>query len=148
VFACGELITSARAARTLRRDSVNKWRRVLALVLGVVFILLGIAETVFAIRGGGGGAPFWFGSLCVGGVLILIGTFAISGRVWLSFSLTAVGSLAAANATMWTIILPLLAAVLFFLALLGAIRGTRSRSGVGSSSLSSSPASRDSSGKT
>jgi hypothetical protein len=84
----------------------------------------------------------------VGGVLILIGTFAISGRVWLSFSLTAVGSLAAANATMWTIILPLLAAVLFFLALLGAIRGTRSRSGVGSSSLSSSPASRDSSGKT
>jgi type VI protein secretion system component VasK len=126
---------------------VDKWLRVLALVLGVVFILLGIAETVFAIRGGGGGVPFWFGSLCVGGVLILIGTFAISRRVWLSFSLTAVGSVAAANATMWTIILALLAAVLLLLALLRAIRETRSRSVLESSSLSSSPVSPDSSAK-
>ena len=69
-----------------------------------------------------GGVPFWFGSLCVGGALILIGTFALSRKIWLSFSLTAIGSLGAANATMWTIILPLLAAVLLFLALLRAIR--------------------------
>jgi hypothetical protein len=109
------------------RASVDKWRRVLALVLGVGFILLGIAETVFAIRGGTGGWPFWFGSLCVGGALILIGTFALSRKVWLSFSLTAVGSLAAANATMWTIILPLLAAMLLVLALLRAIRESRAQ---------------------
>jgi hypothetical protein len=106
---------------------MDKSRRVLALVLGVGFILLGIAETVFAIRGGTGGWPFWFGSLCVGGALILIGTFALSRKVWLSFSLTAVGSLAAANATMWTIILPLLAVMLIVLALLRAIRESRAQ---------------------
>jgi hypothetical protein len=104
---------------------VDKWRHALALVLGVVFILLGIAETVRAIRSGDGGLPFWFGSLCVGGVLILIGTFALSRNVWLSFSLTAAGSLAAANATMWTIILPLLAAVLLVLTLLRAVRASK-----------------------
>jgi hypothetical protein len=101
---------------------VDRWRRALALVLGVVFILLGIAETIRAIRSGDGGLPFWFGSLCVGGTLILVGTFALSRKVWLSFSLTAMGGLAAANATMWTIILPLLAALLLVLALLRAIQ--------------------------
>ena len=109
------------------RDSVDKWRRVLALVLGVGFILLGIAETVFAIPAGGVAMLLWFGSLCVGGALILIGTFALSRKGWLSFSLTAIGSLAAANATMWTIILPLLAATLLVLALLGAIRERRAQ---------------------
>ena len=106
---------------------MDKWRRVLALVLGVGFILLGIAETAFAIRGGTGGWPFWFGSLCVGGALILIGTFSLPRRVWLSFSLTAIGSVAAANATMWTIIVPLLAATLLILALLRAIREGRAQ---------------------
>jgi hypothetical protein len=94
----------------------------MALVLGVGFICLGIAETIRAILSGDGGVPLWFGSLCVGGTLILIGTFALSRKVWLSFSLTAVGSLAAANATMWTIVLPLLAALLLVLALLRAIQ--------------------------
>ena len=59
---------------------------------------------------------------CVGGALMLIGTFAFSRKVWLSFSLTAIGSLAAPNATMWTIILPLLAALLLVLALMRPIR--------------------------
>ena len=74
---------------------MDKWRRVLALVGSVVFILLGIGETVRAIRSGDGGLPFWFGSLCVGGVLILLGTFALSRKVWLSFGLTAIGSVTA-----------------------------------------------------
>jgi hypothetical protein len=52
----------------------------------------------------------------------LIGTFALSRKVWLSFSLTAMGGLAAANVTMWTIILPILTASLLVLALLQAIR--------------------------
>jgi hypothetical protein len=106
---------------------VDGWRRALALVLGVIFILLGIAETIRAFRGGDGGLLFWFGSLCVGGTLILIGTFALSRKVWLSFSLTAMGGLAAANATMWTIILPLLAALLLVLALLRAIHLSKLR---------------------
>jgi hypothetical protein len=100
---------------------VERWRRALALVLGVIFIIAGMAETVRVIRSGDGGLPFWFGSLCGGGTLILVGTFALSRRVWLSFSLTAVGCLAVALATMWTIILPLSAALLLVLALLRAI---------------------------
>jgi hypothetical protein len=102
---------------------VDGWRRRLALVLGIVFILDGIAETVRAIRSGDGGLLFWFGSLCGGGTLILVATFALSRRLWLSFSLTAVGCLAAAIATMWTLILPLLATLLLVLALLRAIHG-------------------------
>jgi hypothetical protein len=100
---------------------VDRWRRRLALVLDVVFILAGIAETGFAVRSGDGGVPFWFGSLCGGGALILVGTFSLSRRRWLAFSLTAGGCLAAANAIMWTIVLPLLAALLLTLALLRAI---------------------------
>jgi hypothetical protein len=101
---------------------VDKWRRRLALLLGAVFILAGIAETLRAIRSGDGGLAFWFGSLCGGGTLILVGTFALSRRVWLSFILTTVGCRAAAIATMWTIILPPLAVLLLVLALRCAIQ--------------------------
>jgi hypothetical protein len=97
----------------------------LALVLGAGFIVLGLAETIYAARGHTGGVPFWFGSLCGGGTLILVGTFALSRRNWLSFSLTALGSIAAAAATMWTIILPLVTAVLVALALIRALKLTK-----------------------
>ncbi len=102
---------------------MDRWRRRLALVLGIIFILDGIAETVRAIRSDAGGLIFWFGSLCGGGALILLGTFALSRRLWLSFALTAVGCLAAGIATAWTIILPLLATSLLVLALLRAFNG-------------------------
>ena len=90
---------------------MDRWRRRLALVLGIVFILAGIAETARAIRSGDGGLAFWFGSLCGGGALILVGTFSLSRRRWLSFTLTALGCIAAATATMWTLVLALLSVV-------------------------------------
>ena len=105
-------------------EPVDRWRRRLALLLGAVFILAGIAETVRALRSGDGGLPFWFGSLCGGGTLILVGTFALSRRVWLSFILTAVGCLAATIATMWTIILPLLSVLLVVLTLRWAVQAS------------------------
>jgi hypothetical protein len=77
----------------------------LALGLGVVFIVAGLAETYRAVSSGDGGVVFWFGSLFGGGTLIIIGAFAVTRRTWLSFSLTAIGCVAAANATMWTLIL-------------------------------------------
>jgi hypothetical protein len=77
----------------------------LALGLGVVFIVAGLAETYRAVSSGDGGVVFWFGSLFGGGTLIIIGAFAVARRTWLSFSLTAIGCVAAANATMWTLIL-------------------------------------------
>jgi hypothetical protein len=100
---------------------VDRGRRRLALVLGVVFILAGSAETGFAVRSGDGGVPFWFGSLLRRRRADTGWHVSLSRRRWLAFSLTAGGCLAAANATMWTIILPLLAALLLTLALLRAI---------------------------
>jgi hypothetical protein len=102
---------------------VDRWRHRLALVLGIIFILDGIAETIRAIRSGDGGIPFWFGSLCGGGTLILVATFALARRPWLAFCLTAIGCLAAATATMWTLVLPLFATLLLVLTLLRAIHG-------------------------
>ena len=107
---------------------MDRWRRGLALGLGVVFILAGLAETYRAVSSGDGGVVFWFGSLFGGGTLIITGTFALTRRTWVSFSLTAIGCLAAANATMWTLILPLLAATLLVLALVRALEVSRQRS--------------------
>ncbi len=107
---------------------MDKWRHRLALALGVGFILDGIAETVRAFRSGDGGLLFWFGALCGGGTLILVASFALSRRPWLAFALTAVGCIAAAIATMWTLILPLLAILLLVLALLRALHGIQAGS--------------------
>jgi len=104
---------------------VDRWRRGLALGLGVVFIFAGLAETYRAVSSGDGGVVFWFGSLFGGGTLIIIGAFALTRRAWLSFGLTAIGCLAAANATMWTLVLPVLAATLLVLALMRALEESK-----------------------
>ena len=90
----------------------------LAWFLGVVFILFGIAEVIRVVGWGGGGLAFWFLSLCGGGALILLGTFVVTQRPWLSLTLVIVGCLAATIATMWTLILPVLAMTLLVLTLL------------------------------
>lgn len=70
-------------------------------------------------RGSGdGGLAFWFLSLCGGGALILIGTFVVTQRRWLSSTLVAVGCAAGSIATMWTLILPMLALALLVLTML------------------------------
>ena len=99
----------------MTRDRVTEG---LAWVLGVVFILFGLAEVVRVIGWGGGGLAFWFLSLCGGGTLILIGSFVVTQRQWLSSTLVIIGCLAATIATMWTLILPILAMALLVLTLL------------------------------
>jgi hypothetical protein len=108
---------------------VDRWRRRLALVLGIVFIVAGIFETIRAARSGDGGIPFWFGGLCGGGALILVATFALAGRRWLSFALTAAGCLTASLATAWTLFMPIFAIALLALALLHALKTTTPGSG-------------------
>lgn len=83
----------------------------LAVGLGVAYVLLGIAETTRAVVTGDGGVPFWFGSLVGGGALILIGTLRYRGRTGLRRALVTVGCLAGILATIWTIVLPLIAIV-------------------------------------
>jgi hypothetical protein len=91
---------------------------ILTVFLGMLYIVAGIAETARAIVTGDGGIPFWFGSLVGGGTLILVGTMAFRHRPWLYCSLITVGCLAGAIATMWTLVIPVIALVVIVLAVL------------------------------
>jgi hypothetical protein len=90
----------------------------LTVVLGVLYIVAGIAETTRAIVTGDGGIPFWFGSLVGGGATILLGALVFRHRPWLYVSLITVGCLAGAIATLWTLIIPLIALIVIVLAVL------------------------------
>ena len=91
---------------------------ILTVSLGVLYIVAGIAETTRAVVTGDGGIPFWFGSLVGGGAMVLLGALAFRHRPWLSFGLITVGCLAGAVATMWTLVIPLVALAVIVLALL------------------------------
>jgi hypothetical protein len=92
----------------------------LTVFLGLLYIAAGIAETTRAIVTGDGGIPFWFGSLVGGGGMILLGTLGFRHRPWLSCSLITIGCLAGAIATLWTLVIPLIALVVIILAVLRA----------------------------
>jgi hypothetical protein len=77
----------------------------LTILLGVLYIVTGIAETTRAVVSGDGGIPFWFGSLVGGGALILLG-HVLRRRV-----LVTVGCLAGVLATAWTIVVPVIALI-------------------------------------
>lgn len=91
--------------------------RRLGIGLGVLFVLLGVAETIRAIVTGDGGLAYWFGTLVGGGTLILLSTLRLQSRPRLSLGALIIGGLAASLATAWTLVLPLLALLLIFLRL-------------------------------
>jgi hypothetical protein len=93
--------------------------RRLGVGLGVVFVGFGVLETVRLLVTGDGGFVFWFGTLCGGGALILLGTLGLKSRPGLSLAAVIVGVLAASIATVWTVVLPLLALLLVVLRVLG-----------------------------
>jgi hypothetical protein len=82
---------------------------ILALCLAVLYVAAGVAETVRAVVTGDGGVPFWFGTLVGGGTLILVGTLGLHHRPRLRGWLVALGSLAGVLATMWTLVVPVIA---------------------------------------
>jgi hypothetical protein len=95
-------------------SSVYRMRRprlthVLVLVLGVLYLVGGMAETIRVLSSGDGGLAFWFGTLVGGGALILLGEIAFRERPRLSFGLIAVGCIAGLLPTLWTILVPLFA---------------------------------------
>jgi hypothetical protein len=91
---------------------------ILTVFVGVLYIAAGIAETTRAIVTGDGGIPFWFGSLVGGGALILLGALAFRHRPRLYCSLITVGCLAGILATVWTLVIPLIALTVVVLAVL------------------------------
>lgn len=99
-------------------DEANVTRRIAA-GLGVVLIVLGVAEVIRDVRGGEGGYVFWFVSLCGGGALILWGTFRPPARDPIALGMVVAGCLMAILATMWTILLPVLLLTLITLSVRG-----------------------------
>ena len=85
--------------------------------LGVVYVLAGIAETIRVVVTGDGGLAFWFGTLVGGGAAILLGILAFRNRPRVYASLVVVGSLAGLLATMWTLLIPLVALTVVVLTL-------------------------------
>ena len=92
----------------------------LAWVVGIVFIVFGIIEVGVRVVSPDpievDALAFWFVSLCGGGALVLVGSFLVTRPVWASFALVAVGCLAGSVATMWTLLLPVLALTVLVLA--------------------------------
>jgi hypothetical protein len=89
---------------------------VLVLVLGMLYVAGGIAETIRVLSSGDGGLAFWFGTLVGGGTLILLGELVFRERPRLSFGLIALGCVAGLPPTLWTILVPLFALTVLVLA--------------------------------
>jgi hypothetical protein len=80
---------------------------VLVLLLGTLYVAVGVAESIRVLSSGDGGLAFWFGTLVGGGALILLGELAFRERPRLSFGLIAAGCIAGLLPTLWTILVPL-----------------------------------------
>ena len=102
----------------------------LAVSLGCLYVALGVAETIRAVRSGDGGVWFWFGSLVGGGTLILGGWMLRRRRPGWSAALVTIGSLAGMIATMWTLVVPLAALTLVLLVVLAAGEEHDRRTGI------------------
>ena len=84
---------------------LTRW---LGIVLGVVLIADGAAETVRLMRSGDGGLIFWFGTLVGGGTLIVLGTLLRARSSRIGWPLVVIGCILGLVPTMWTIVMPLL----------------------------------------
>ena len=78
------------------------------ILLGLLLVAAGIAETVRLLRSGDGGFAFWFGTLVGGGALILIGTLLLPRKPVTGCVLTTIGCVAGLLPTMWTIVVPVM----------------------------------------
>lgn len=97
----------------MNEDKAFRW---LSLFLGFGFFLFGIVETSVAINGRDNIGFFWFPTLCLGGISILLGAFVVKQPQWLPIALISAGCLSGGLATAWTILIPLLALALVAMA--------------------------------
>lgn len=100
---------------------LTRW---LGIILGIVLVGLGVAETVRLTRSGDGGLLFWFGTLVGGGVLILVGTALRDRFARVAPALIVSGCVIGLVPTMWSIIVPLALIVLMILTLRAATAAT------------------------
>jgi hypothetical protein len=79
------------------------------MALGLLYLAVGVAETVRVVRSGDGGLWFWGGTLLGGGALVLAGLAALPRRPRAARWSICAGSLLGILATAWTIVVPVLA---------------------------------------
>jgi hypothetical protein len=90
----------------VRRDRISRATRALGATVGLVLLVLGVAELVT--HRDEPLSLFWLPSLWGGGALLLVGVFRTSARPWLSDALVIIGALLAFLATAWTVLMPVL----------------------------------------
>ena len=91
----------------MRRDRILRATRPLGATVGVLLLVLGVAEFATHLD-----EPlslfFWLPSLLGGGALVLVGVFRMFARPWLSDVLVIIGALLGFLATAWTVLMPVL----------------------------------------
>lgn len=85
--------------------------RTLGVSLAVVLLLFGVAEVVTHRDDTAWAIAFWGISLLGGGGLVLAGTLVRRTRRAVGLTLLTVGALLGANATIWTLLIPVFALV-------------------------------------
>jgi hypothetical protein len=116
-----EAATHARSMSTIP-NRVTMATRIVALVLGIGYVVSGIVGA-FAFGATDGSDTFWWLLLLVGGgALVLAGAFVLDSRRILSVAVTIVGALAGALALFWSVVAPVLAIVLALLTIVRARR--------------------------
>jgi len=81
--------------------------RTSGLVLGGVFLAFGVLEVVTHRDDSAAALAFWGVSLLGGGGLVIAGTLLLGVHRRTALALLTIGALLAANATVWTLVLPL-----------------------------------------
>jgi len=83
--------------------------RTLGLTLGAIYLGFGTVELYTHRDDTAGALLFWGGSLVGGGALVIAGTLLAERHHALGLSLLTVGAVAGMNATVWTLLIPVLA---------------------------------------
>ena len=87
----------------------------LGILLGSIFLILGVLETVRLTSSRDGGFVFWFGTLVGGSALVFLGLFGLQEHPHAAWAVLSIGALAGSVATAWTILIPVLAVVVIVL---------------------------------
>lgn len=85
--------------------------RTLGLSLGAIYLLFGVYEVITHRGDTVGALAFWGISLLGGGALVIVGTMLRATRRAWGLALLTTGALLATNATLWTLLLPIVAVV-------------------------------------
>lgn len=94
--------------------------RVLTIVVGTVFVVVGLIEVTVQLRSSegvdGSAVGFWAVTLIGGGALVLLGVLVLPETSWWRFIVIAIGCLLGSVATAWTVVLPIVALLVVYFA--------------------------------